>query len=441
MKKYLLWLLVPLLVLLLAGCDQLGTTEEPGSNLKRIYVGPEKVDCEGEGPQTCYLVREDPAEQWSLYYFEIDGFDFEPGYEYELIVSENSVQNPPAGGSSITWTLDEVVNKTAVSASESTETADPAASEPPTVEAQPSAEAPAETEFVPIAVEEMGITTVAPEDWPKIEGDPLLKNAWGSGQYRFVAFHSVAGEDVQQAMATLLSTTVEELAGGSVEGEYWEDEIGARSWTMYAIENPDVGLVQTVSMTGQDGTIYIVSLFIETDQKDMVLQPVLENFALDSDPDSGEAGVTEAEAGEAGAGDAGVTEAETSGTETEVRDSTAPADFVDTNWVLNAYDDGSGQLVNVMPEVEITALFAANGRATGLAGCNNYVSLYSLEENYLNVSIPAMTRKECVEPEGIMLLETAYLGDLTRAVSYQIEGTELQLFDGDGRVLLTYQAS
>jgi hypothetical protein len=97
MKKHLLWLLVPLIALSLVGCDQLGTDAD--SNLKTVYVGPEKVDCEGEGPQTCYQIKENPDDPWSLYYYEIDGFEYEPGYEYELIVSEKQEENPPAGGS------------------------------------------------------------------------------------------------------------------------------------------------------------------------------------------------------------------------------------------------------------------------------------------------------------------------------------------------------
>ncbi len=424
MKKYLFWLLIPLAALSLVGCDQLGLGEE--SNLKTVYVGPERVDCEGEGPQTCYLIKENSEDEWSLYYFGIDGFDYEPGYEYELIVSENNVENPPAGGSSINWTLEEVVNKTPVTESSADETADSGETEPPAEEVGTSEEPPAQSEFVPITVEDLGVTTVAPVDWPKIEDDPLLKDAWGPGQYRFVAFHSVAGDDVQQAMATLLSTTVEELADGTVEGEYWEEEIGSYTWAMYAIDNPDVGLVQTVSMTGQDGTIYVVSLFIETINKDVVLQPVLENFLIEGDPQAEEAIIGEAEVDEAQA-------EESAGAES--------ASLADTNWVLTTYDDGSGQLNNVIPGVAATALFTADGRVSGSASCNNYVSLYTVEDNNLTVSLPALTRKECVDPAGVMLQETAYLGDLTIAVSYQIKGNELQLLDEEGRVILTYLAS
>jgi heat shock protein HslJ len=376
------------------------------------------VDCEGEGPQTCYLVKENREDEWSLYYFEIDGFEYEPGYEYELIVSENNVENPPAGGSSINWTLEEVVNKTPVAESSTDETAE---SEPAGEEVETSEEPPAQVKFVPIAVEDLGVTTVAPADWPKIEDDPLLKDAWGPGQYRFMAFHSVAGDDVQEAMARLLSTTVEELADGTVEGEYWQEEIGGHTWVMYAIDNPDVGLVQTVSMTGQEGTVYVVSLFIETAQKDAVLQPVLENFVIEGDPGAGEAVVGEAEVDEA-----------------EEESGAGSADLIDTSWVLTTYDDGSGQLVNVMPGVEVTALFAEDGRVSGSASCNNYVSLYTIEGNNLTISLPAMTRQECVDPPDIMLQETGFLGDLTTAVSYQIEGNELQLLNEDGGIILTF---
>ena len=421
MKKYLMWILIPLIVLSLVSCDQLSSDDEP--DLKTIYVGPERVDCEGEGPQTCYLIKENPEDEWSLWYEDIGDFDFKPGYEYELIVSENQVENPPAGGSSITWTMEDVVDMTLSAESKQDETAE---SEAAGEEVEPSEDTPDQIEFVPIAVKELGVTTVAPANWPKIEDDPLLKEAWGPGQYQFVAFHSVEGDDVQEAMAQLLSTSVEELADGTVEGEYGEDKIGSHTWALYAIENPEVGLVQTVSMTEQEGTVYIISLFVETAQKDALLLPVLENFAL---------------VGDTGAGEADVDEAEASESEAEEGSGTVKAGLVDTNWVLTKYDDGSGELVNVMPDVEVTALFAADGRVSGSAGCNHYASLYTVDGNNLSISLPAMTRQECVDQPDIMIQETGYLGGLTVAVSYQIEGNELQLLDEEGRVVLTFSTS
>jgi len=81
---------------------------------KTLFVGPEKVDCVGVAPQKCYKVREDPSEEWRFFYSEIAGFEFEPGYEYELLVREVKVENPPADGSSLRWELIKVVSKESV---------------------------------------------------------------------------------------------------------------------------------------------------------------------------------------------------------------------------------------------------------------------------------------------------------------------------------------
>ncbi len=118
--------LVTLLMLLFAGvialaaCDSLGLTptdsESEGGVEKTIYVGPEMVDCVGVAPQQCLLVKENPEDEYTLWYQPIVGFTFEPGYEYELVVNETVDPNPPADASSIQWTLVEQVSKTPVSA-------------------------------------------------------------------------------------------------------------------------------------------------------------------------------------------------------------------------------------------------------------------------------------------------------------------------------------
>jgi heat shock protein HslJ/uncharacterized protein YraI len=87
---------------------------EPAPEQKTLYVGPEKVPCEGEGPMECYLVKETPGGEWQLFYNQIEGFEWESGYEYELLVNVYQVENPPAGGSSLRYELVEVVSKTPV---------------------------------------------------------------------------------------------------------------------------------------------------------------------------------------------------------------------------------------------------------------------------------------------------------------------------------------
>lgn len=90
-----------------------GVVEEPGAASKEItlYIGPELVPCEGEGPMECYQVKESPDAEWGLFYDQIEGFNWEPGFVYELRVRVSPVDNPPAGGSSLRYELVEEVSK------------------------------------------------------------------------------------------------------------------------------------------------------------------------------------------------------------------------------------------------------------------------------------------------------------------------------------------
>ncbi len=64
-----------------------------------------------------YLVQENNkigTDQWNFFYSEIEGFDFEWGFVYELVVEKQQVENPPQDGSSIRYILKEVISKKAV---------------------------------------------------------------------------------------------------------------------------------------------------------------------------------------------------------------------------------------------------------------------------------------------------------------------------------------
>ena len=137
---------------------------------------------------------------------------------------------------------------------------------------------PAPLSFMPVSVEDLGIETVVPAEWPKIENDSLLEHAWGPGQYTFIAFYVVPGEDKRAAMAELLNSSTDKLANGSIEGSYVEEQLGNYDWALYSIDNPEVNLAQSVSMTTQDGKVYVVSLFVETNDQEAIMQAALENF-------------------------------------------------------------------------------------------------------------------------------------------------------------------
>lgn len=95
-------------VLLLTACQ--GTTAPQGETL---YINSQLVDCVGVGPMQCMQVRSDEQQPWTLFYQQIEGFQFEPGYQYQLTVKKEQLTNVPADASSLRYQLIKVVSKVA----------------------------------------------------------------------------------------------------------------------------------------------------------------------------------------------------------------------------------------------------------------------------------------------------------------------------------------
>ena len=98
--------------ILLSACKS-----QPQSEERSLFVGSIQVECEGVAPQLCILVKDSPEEAYTLLYDQIVGFEFEPGYDYELLVSVEQVANPPEDASSSVTTLVEIVGKTPAASS------------------------------------------------------------------------------------------------------------------------------------------------------------------------------------------------------------------------------------------------------------------------------------------------------------------------------------
>jgi len=82
--------------------------ENPEENLyetKTLYVASYKKECEGVGKQTCYLIKENPEDEWMMFYSEIEGFDYQAGMVYTITVEIIPVENPPADGSMFEYKL------------------------------------------------------------------------------------------------------------------------------------------------------------------------------------------------------------------------------------------------------------------------------------------------------------------------------------------------
>lgn len=88
------------------------TAAASSADEKTFIVGPQTADCTGVAPMKCLQVKEKASENWTNFYTNIDGFTYEPGYEYVLKVKTEKIANPPADGSSIKYTLVKQVSKT-----------------------------------------------------------------------------------------------------------------------------------------------------------------------------------------------------------------------------------------------------------------------------------------------------------------------------------------
>ncbi|WP_292010031.1 DUF4377 domain-containing protein [Chryseobacterium sp.] len=102
-------------IIAFAALTQCTTSANAGSGNageKTFIVGPQTVDCTGVAPMKCLQVKEKASEEWSNFYSNIEGFTYEPGYEYVLKVKTEKIANVPADASSIKYTLIKEVSKT-----------------------------------------------------------------------------------------------------------------------------------------------------------------------------------------------------------------------------------------------------------------------------------------------------------------------------------------
>ena len=78
------------------------------------------------------------------------------------------------------------------------------------------------------------------------------------------------------------------------------------------------------------------------------------------------------------------------------------------------------------------------GSLEGSGGCNIYGGGYTASEDSLHMSDLYWTEMACLEPEGILDQELAYLNALNAVASYRVDAGRLQLYDGAGTQVLVF---
>ncbi len=114
--------------------------------------------------------------------------------------------------------------------------------------------------------------------------------------------------------------------------------------------------------------------------------------------------------------------------------------LVGTLWQVTGYNNGKGAIVSVLPGSQITAQFQDDGQFGGNATCNNYFGSYTLDGENIQIGQVGSTEMACMEPEGAMEQEQAYLNALSTAAFARIEGDQLELRTQDEALAVSYTA-
>lgn len=95
---------------LVASCRSPSPTS-PEEEVTTLEIASAKVPCSGFIKQECFQVRARSDAPWTLFYNQIEGFVYEPGYLYTIQVAIRVIPNPPLDGSSRAYRLLAILSK------------------------------------------------------------------------------------------------------------------------------------------------------------------------------------------------------------------------------------------------------------------------------------------------------------------------------------------
>ncbi len=105
------------LLIILASLLFISCNEDDETTSVTLRVDHYKQTAVGVDKTLVLLVQENKkvgTDDWNFLYSDIQGFEYEMGYVYDLIVIKHIVRNPPADGSSVQYSLKEINSKVKV---------------------------------------------------------------------------------------------------------------------------------------------------------------------------------------------------------------------------------------------------------------------------------------------------------------------------------------
>ena len=110
--------------------------------------------------------------------------------------------------------------------------------------------------------------------------------------------------------------------------------------------------------------------------------------------------------------------------------------LADTSWRVTGYNNGRQAVVSVLADTQLSLSFAADGRVSGSAGCNNFMGTYTVSGSSLKLGPAATTRKLCAQPD-VMEQEQQFLKALESVAAIRQEGERAELRTADGALAVS----
>ena len=455
------------------GADQTEQFSPSNAVEKTIYIGPVLVDCEGVAPQKCMLVRENPQDEYTLFYDQIEGFDYEEGFEYKLVVVEETVENPPADASSIKWVLVRVESKEPIPVSGTGEIENKnwvlssyMSQEVEMTEVLPNTNISATFEdgqvngiagcnnyfggyqlvgdnisFGPLASTEMfcmdppGLMEQESAYLSALEGAAtyevtdeslIIANASGDIILTYAVSEPIALTDTnwqvimynngKEAVVSVILGT--ELTAIFVDAGQLNGSAGCNNYTAaYELDGENISIgpaaVTRKFCNEPEGIMEQETAYLAALENVKSYQIELDRLKfLDSD---------------------GLLVVEYQAVESK--------SLTETVWHLNAFLTEGDSVVSTLAGSDITAVFGEDGSLSGSAGCNSYSGTYEVDDNQIKIELGPLSMMFCEEPEGVMDQESDYLEALQSVTQYKIQGEQLVMMDDNGQEVLQYRAS
>jgi len=118
-----------------------------------------------------------------------------------------------------------------------------------------------------------------------------------------------------------------------------------------------------------------------------------------------------------------------------IGDDNLPASSPDGNWSVEQYRDGTGVLISPLPDASISAEFSGEN-LSGKAGCNMYTTQFTAAGGGMIILNPTVTEMFCSDP--VMTQEDDYFHDLKEISLFQVNGSQLLLYDDDEELLISF---